>query len=373
MGDFRQKIEGAGSILMVNPRGLGDVVHSLPALAMVKASCPQAQIDILTSEHAQALFQVVPSVRQALSVPHYPRPRNRWERYGRRLRAALQIRRNHYDAIVNLQAIDSTSSSIALSGAPHRLAVRSMAMPVGMRWLYSDVAERPWRNQAAYRFMLDAMAEAGFPARDWHLGPGLLDLSAQRLPEGVREPFFHFSPFTSKTSRQLPPEQSRRLIRGLLQRYPGHQLLVSCADVPRETEALAQMLPEHEEPRIRAYRGSLNLAQLAYLLSRCEAHLGADTGSLHLAWLAGARTVSWFLNHESVLAWVPYGPQHRILLSLREQVRLGNHERDEAQAIPMQGIRAGQVLDTLDELLQARLPPRETWPSSERLEFRCVY
>jgi ADP-heptose:LPS heptosyltransferase len=57
------------------------------------------------------------------------------------------------------------------------------------------------------------------------------------------------------------------------------------------------------------------------LLRDARLHLGPDTGSLHLAWLQGTPTVSWFLNHESLLAWAPRGSRHVVLVSALEQSR----------------------------------------------------
>jgi ADP-heptose:LPS heptosyltransferase len=357
---------------VVNPRGLGDVIHSLPVAAMLKRTLPHAQVDLLVSAYSEDLFAIVPSVRRVLSVPFRPRPPTKVQRYGRRLQAAWRIRQNGYDAIINLQAIDSTSTTIALSRAPYKLAVRSIYSPIGMRWLYSDVIDRPWRNQSAHRFMLEGLAEAGFTVGGCHLGPELIDLGGRQLPEGVAAPFFHFSPFTSKTSRQLPTAESRALITSLLHRYPAHQLLVSCSAARREVDEIQSMVPDTLSGRIKVFAGTLSLAQLALLLTHADAHIGPDTGSLHLAWLAGAKTVSWFLNHESLLAWVPYGPQHRTLLSLREQVRIGDNARD-AETVPMQGIKAAHILEELDGLLSAALPPREQWWGSSHLGFRCIY
>jgi ADP-heptose:LPS heptosyltransferase len=34
---------------VVNPRGLGDVIHSLPVAAMLKRTLPHAQVDLLVS------------------------------------------------------------------------------------------------------------------------------------------------------------------------------------------------------------------------------------------------------------------------------------------------------------------------------------
>jgi ADP-heptose:LPS heptosyltransferase len=170
----------------------------------------------------------------------------------------------------------------------------------------------------------------------------------------------------------LPAAESQALILGLLPSYPAHQLVVSCSAAPHEVDEIHSIFPDTPPGRIRAFVGTLSLAQLALLMAHADAHIGPDTGSLHLAWLVGAKTVSWFLNHESLLAWVPYGPQHRVLLSLCEQVRIGDNVRD-SERVPIQGIKAAHVLEELDSLLRASLPPREQWWGSNHVEFRCIY
>jgi ADP-heptose:LPS heptosyltransferase len=85
---------------------------------------PQAQVDLLVSTHSEDLFAIVPSVRQVVSVPFYPKPKTKARRYGRRLKAAWRVRQIGYDAIINLQAINSTSKAIAWSRAPYKLALR---------------------------------------------------------------------------------------------------------------------------------------------------------------------------------------------------------------------------------------------------------
>ncbi|HVO22436.1 MAG TPA: glycosyltransferase family 9 protein [Candidatus Margulisiibacteriota bacterium] len=372
MAPFASKIQSARRILVVNPRGLGDIIHSLPVVAMLRRTLSHAQVDLLASAHSEDLFAIVPSVRQVLTTPFYPRPNTKLQRYRQRLKVAWRIRKNGYDAIINLQAIESTSMMIALSRAPYKLALRGMLSPIAMPWLYSDVVDQRWRNQSAYRFMLESIAAAGFAVGGCHLGPELVDLSRQQMPDSICAPFFHFSPFTSRTSRQLPCIESQALVTGLLQRYPTHQLVVSCAAAPREAGQIHSMLPAAPAGRIKVFAGTLSLGQLGLVMAHADAHIGPDTGSLHLAWLAGAKTVSWFLNHESLLAWVPYGPQHRILLSLREQVRIGDKAR-EAEPVPVQCIKAAHILEEVDRLLSAPLPPREQWWSSDQLGFRCIY
>lgn len=96
---FKERLQRVARILVVNPRGLGDVIHSLPTVAALKRSCPAAEIDFLASAHSEHLFDIIPDVRAAVTVSYYPKPKTRWERYARRLSTARRIRHNAYDAV----------------------------------------------------------------------------------------------------------------------------------------------------------------------------------------------------------------------------------------------------------------------------------
>ncbi len=208
MTDFKNKIRDAKSILLVNPRGLGDVIHSLPIVAMLKRTLPRAQVDCLASAHSEDLFAIVPAVRQVLSVPFYPRPKSTVQRYGRRLKAAWRIRQNGYDAIINLQAINSTSKAIALSRARYKLALRGILSPIGKPWLHSDVVDRRWRNQSAHRFMLENLAAAGFAVDGLRAEPGADRSQRPATARGRGAPIFSFQPIHVES---VPPIAGRRI------------------------------------------------------------------------------------------------------------------------------------------------------------------
>ncbi|MFT4047678.1 MAG: glycosyltransferase family 9 protein [Solimonas sp.] len=372
MPTFRDQLVSPRRILLANPAGLGDIIHTLPVAALLKRSYPDAQIDFLASAHAESLFTAVPYVHEVFSVPVYPRPKSRLELNVQRLKTAWRVRGAGYDAIINFKSIESTAVHVLLSGARRKFAVRSMCRRLERRWMYDAIVDRRWQNQPCWRYLCEALDEAGFAAADAALKPALLDLSRESLPPELQgRRYFHVSVFASKVSRQLAPEETRRLLLLLLERYPEHLLVLSCSAAPREVEEIRTLLPAHAGARVQLYPGDLSLARLAAVLAGADAHLGPDTGSLHLAWLAGARTVSWYLNHETLTAWAPYGPQHRVLLSLREQARDGGTGKAPVQH-PIRAIRAEHVVEALDELLHATLPPREQWWGSDDIVFRMV-
>ena len=54
------------------------------------------------------------------------------------------------------------------------------------------------------------------------------------------------------------------------------------------------------------------------------------------------------------------------------EVRIGDNAQ-EAEQVPIQGIKAAHVLDELDGRLRTSLPPRDQWWGSKHVEFRCIY
>jgi len=369
MSSFREKIAGSRKILVCNPAGLGDVVHTLPAARLIKDLFPAAQVDFLASAHARDLFALMPWIGRVHAVPEYPRPRSKLDLNLRRIRVARDIRRERYDAIINFRAVDKTALMVLISGARHRLALRWIRhRPRDWRFFYTDQVDRRWRNESSCDFMLASLSEAGFPIEGYGLGPQLLDFGGRATPAGLQAPYFHLSLFTSKESRQLKAEESRQLIAGLLERYPGHRLVISCSAAAREVEAIHSLLPQGQHERVSVCAGTLSASELALVMRDADAHIGPETGSLPLAWLAGCRTVSWFLNHETLVAWVPRGPQHRVIVSVCEQARLDSP----SVSRPMQNVTAAHVLEALDDLLRDS-PSQQAGAASAAIQFRFVY
>jgi ADP-heptose:LPS heptosyltransferase len=63
----------------------------------------------------------------------------------------------------------------------------------------------------------------------------------------------------------------------------------------REGDRLTQPAAAVKDPRLIVLNAGLSVAQLAATLARCRAHVGADSGVLHLAMAVGTPTVSVFL------------------------------------------------------------------------------
>jgi ADP-heptose:LPS heptosyltransferase len=143
-------------------------------------------------------------------------------------------------------------------------------------------------------------------------------LQAANISPADAETYFHLSPFTTDDRKELPPEQLVELVAALHSRWPGKKLVISCAPTERERRKMESLLARLPEKPWRAFAGELDLTQVAAVIQRSALHLCGDTGTLHLALLAGARTVSWFWPNPGRQAWIPVGNRHRTIVGKME-------------------------------------------------------
>lgn len=67
------------------------------------------------------------------------------------------------------------------------------------------------------------------------------------------------------------------------------------------------------------FSGELDLLELAALVQRAAVHLGGDSGGLHVAWMTGVSTVTWFREYEGRPDWQPLGDRHRSFVGVRQE------------------------------------------------------
>ena len=110
-------------ILLIKPSAVGDVIHTVPVLAKLRARYPQARIDWLLTPaiaefigHHPALSNVVPFDRQTFS-----RFGRSWKASAGLLRLLTAIRQARYDLIIDLHGQFRSALFTLVSGAPVRI------------------------------------------------------------------------------------------------------------------------------------------------------------------------------------------------------------------------------------------------------------
>jgi lipopolysaccharide heptosyltransferase I len=287
------------NILIVRSSALGDVIHTLPALAALRRLFPQARVSWVVEPLGAALLDGHPDVHRFF-VP----PRQKWKqslgrptRWPRVLREVFQLtrelRRERFDLVLDFQGNLRSAVTLLLAGGRRRVGFHR-----------EDVTERPaaWvthikappsppRTNKVDK-NLSLVRALGFQGS---APQGTLALSRQdvawaraflgELPGSGPAVVLHPTVSRFGKFKQWPAEHFRGLIDLLRER---HDARVAITWGPGEEEqALAlqrpTVLPE-----------AISLKRLAALLHIADLLIAADTGALPMAATVGTATVGLF-------------------------------------------------------------------------------
>jgi len=306
-------------ILIVKLSAMGDVVHALPAVTYLRKAAPKAEIHWAVDTRFAELLEGNPGIAKVV-----PLPIREWKgRLGspatwrEAIRAAGLLRGGKYDLAIDLQGNIKSGVVTYLTGAPLRYGfpretarerqnlwftnrhppameedrhvtgkiLRVASAPFGGTFRLDDfqgeIANTPEEIAAAERLLFDAF-------------PG----AAPRLA---------VHPGTTWNTKRMDPAfwaESVRLLRGA---FPSTGVFLSWGTEKEREECLA--IRELAGGRVKLLP-RLGYKALAAVYRACGYMIGPDTGPLHLAAVAGAKTVSVFRGSDGRYA-APVGPDHR--------------------------------------------------------------
>jgi len=308
--NFLERTREARKIMVFGLGFLGDMVHLLPALWMVRRAYPRAQLHVGAAAHVASLLECAPWVDRVWGYPRFPKHASLKEN----LDFVRRMRRERFDALINFSGSDRSSWLTLFSGARERLG----RAPKGgdtffWRHRFTEIVRHPFSTEPVYVQNCQCLEKAGFPfgRPEFHVEIKPAHLAAANFSAVDAGTYFHISPFTTDDRKELPPAQIVELINGLKMRWPDKKLVLSGAPTEREREKMKSLLEQLPCPPWRVFSGELNLLQLAAVIQHGAAHLCGDTGTLHLGLMTGAPTVSWFRPNPGSEGWIPSGERFR--------------------------------------------------------------
>jgi heptosyltransferase-1/heptosyltransferase-2 len=323
------------NVLAVELAGLGDLIHSLPALWAVRRAWPAARMHCIVREHNASLLRLVPWIDHVIPYRRSFRAGTAYQ-----LSTLRELRRQRFDLAVDFMGSDYSAALAALSGATRRLIRRPGTLK--RRWCWrlaaTDLMIQPFDDVPMYRQRLGCIEAAGFSTYGAHFG--LSQPFDDSESHAAERPIIHVSPFTRRSYKELPPEQMAALLTRIHERWPDHALVVSCSRAARELTALSVLLAALPFKLDGVHAGDLDIPTLLGLIGKASVHVGGDTGTIHLAWLAETPSVSWFRQSAKLAQWAPSGAQHSVLTA-----------PDMGGADHLRGIDTDAVLERIAERL----------------------
>ena len=276
--------------------------NALPALWAIRQALPRAELHCIANARWSSLLRIAPWIDRVWDYHERPKAIQASD-----LALARLIRRERFDACINLMGSNRSCIISRLSGARYRLGRKPFEehRPAWRRF-NTDVMEYPYRGEPRYLQKWRCLQQAGIACAAPHFEIELRSVTPPADPgEEHRATYLHISPYASAGQKELPPQQMADLLVALHAGLPQFRLVVSSSCCPREIAALEALLMLLPFKPWRVYAGTLDAAQLFRVIDGAVLHLGPDTGSLHLAWVAGTAAVCWSAGN--LREWVPRG------------------------------------------------------------------
>jgi heptosyltransferase-1 len=306
-------------ILVVRLSAMGDIIHTLPAVASLRAGFPAAHVTWAVQPRWAALLEGNPDIDATLTVD-----RKSWAGVRAAWRAVRSLRAT---LAVDFQGLVQSALVAAASGAPRRAGYAAgVARENPAAWFYSEQVTPRVAHIVDQHLELAAAVGAAARMVRFPLPAGQPE---GRLPEG---PFVLASPLAGWRSKQWPLENYTALAR-LLSDGPGLPLVVNGA-------------PATEAELRRIEGAQVHLSSVAGLIDatrRAAAVVGVDSGPLHLAAALGKPGVALFGPTEPARNG-PYGGTLRVL---RHPAAETTYRRGEEYAASMRAITPAEVFAAL--------------------------
>jgi len=307
--EFFSCIDPRAHILVLDLGFLGDTILLIPALATIRRALPQAKLEVMVSSHITKILEVCPWLDGVQGYPRFPKGPKWYEDFGR----VGALRAQKYDVVINLNGSDRSSVLSRLSGATLRLGRVPPKVPLFWKWCFTDIVDVP-RDRPVYLQHLAVLTAAGFPGR---MGEPMFPIEIpaavkKRVGErlGENRPYIHVSPFATMDEKELPEEVLAGVLNAAHASRPDLAFVLSVAPNEREKGKLASLLKRLNFTPWRLFPGDLDLVELTAVIRGALVHLGGDSGALHVAFMAGAPTLSWWRDYPGRIAWQPAGSEH---------------------------------------------------------------
>jgi ADP-heptose:LPS heptosyltransferase len=160
---------------------------------------------------------------------------------------------------------------------------------------------------------------------------------------GGEDGWIHVSPFATEDYKELPAAQLSEFLRHLHRRFPDKKIILTCAGNEREKSKMSALLASLNFQPWRVFAGDLDLLELTAIVQASCLHMGGDSGGLHVAWMTGVPTVTWFRRYDGLADWRPIGDRNREVIGERTPEGLA-------------GINVHEIIDMAEELISNSTP-----------------
>ena len=285
-------------ILIVKLGRIGDIVHTLPAVAAIRKAMPQAEISWVVESRTSEILRDNPLLDRLIEVD--TKALRRGLVSGETLRAPRQqlrqLRASAFDLALDFQGLLKSASIARLSGARRVFG-------------FSRASLREPASRILLSKSIRISENSHIIQKNISLAAGALGISISNDPDDLEFPiatnpshqtealnaagagseYAILNPGGGWPTKLWSPERFGRLADELWSHYGLHSLITHG---PGEMELAETVLQASQSGKARAV--NVSLKGFYELAKRAQVYVGGDTGPTHLAIAAGAPIVGLF-------------------------------------------------------------------------------
>ncbi len=292
-------------VVLIKPSALGDVANATPVLAALRDHWPSSRFAWVVNASLAGLVEGLPGLDEVI---RFDRSRFRLTpgglgSFGRFLR---DLRRRRFDLAIDLQGLLRSGVMTWATGAPLRVGLAD-AREGASRFYNHRVAMPSEATHAVDRLLRVARAFGASTAEPRFLA-ACQDADrrwAREVLAGVPRPRLVLNVGARWETKRWPPEHFAEVARRAVGRFGAGLVAVGA---PEDRPLVAALREALAPIRLLDLCAGTSLPQLAALAAGSDVVLSNDTGPLHLAVAAGARTVGLYTCTDPRENG-PYGPR----------------------------------------------------------------
>lgn len=290
------------NILIIRVSAIGDVIHTLPAVFLLKHSLPNARISWVVQKKAASLIVNQPFLDRVWVLPdNFLAPKNLLKTLG----VIREMRQTQWDAIIDFQGLlKTTSLLVPLKGKKYGFDWKNAREKVSSWFTHQhvtpDFSNIIQKNLALASLVLwdknqtVACPTIPFLQKDFTLqaGQDSKALVHTWIRQNNLRHMIVLCPNTTWSSKCWPLDYWKTLIHNALQQFPSHSLVLIGKDFGHDAAHLAQHCQEqglnvHLAPK-------WDLLTTTYFLTQSDVIIAPDTSFLHCADFLGVVSIGLF-------------------------------------------------------------------------------
>lgn len=271
-------------ILVIQIRQLGDVLLSSPMAKALKEHLKGPEVHFLTSSVGSEILRGNPFIDKTLTIK---------EEVAQELRITLSVRKELYDAVIDVQRTGRSQRITFFSGAPLRVAFKKSRR----NFFYNRLVE--WENRGYTTWERIKLLEGiGVKAENYKdYVPeffNYMEVKSLKLPES----YFTVVPTARKSEKMWPAEKFSELIGKL---YRKLKIPAVVLYGPGEKE-VALKVAENTNGEVLIPENPLPIGESATVIKGALFFIGLNSFASHLSIASGTKTVVIDKKHSG---WFP--------------------------------------------------------------------